>query len=452
MKHFVRAQALLLAAVLAACGMVGCGRQPAVSDPGGVSDSSRYIEDSGSEPGSEPSSAESSDTQTSGTTSGNDSGVTTSPTTKNDGQNSSAGTTTKRPDTVVGDGKLEVSYTWHPGLPGYDASYTLEATYNGAAANGEVTLSCATGGVQLSGTTVTVPESVRSAGKELAVTVTHKKSGSACTVKIPCKVWKQTFADEFNGTELDRTVWNEHNTPYTSTPPADADTYEVVDRGGLAKNCYSVSNGVLNMYVKNEPVYDTANKKKYLYSECCLDSKNGFMQKYGCFITRMQVAPFAGCNSAFWLLPNGSYGTQYMNFLQDDPVSGLAEIDIIEASVAFKNSSRRHYCITEHFYNYTKNNQHKQRATYHEVSGSLTDWHTYGCVWAEDAVYYYCDGKLTRASTDLQSTSPGGRSVQRAYMLLDIALYLDGSWVGKRDFTAADLPIAAKVDWVRAYK
>ena len=37
-------------------------------------------------------------------------------------------------------------------------------------------------------------------------------------------------------------------------------------------------------------------------------------------------------------------------------------------------------------------------------------------------------------------------------MLLDIALYLDGSWVGKRDFTAADLPIAAKVDWVRAYK
>lgn len=357
-------------------------------------------------------------------------------------------TTTRPPAATDAGGEMAVTYEWHPGLPDRDASYVMSITVNGSVVNSsDISISCSTSGVRISANTVTIPYSVRRLGRDVTVTVASKSAGASCEVSIPCKAWEMTFNDEFNGTELDRSVWNEHNTPLTADVPSDAATYEVVDRAGQAKDCFTVGGGYLNMLIKDEPVYDTTNKIKYLYSECCLDTRNGFMQKYGCFMARVSVAEFGGINTAFWLLPNGAYSTRYTNFLQEDPNYGLAEIDILEASVAWDSE----YCITEHYYNYNAGYLHRQRATYIPVE-NITDFHEYACVWQEDALYYYCDNELVRSTTDVQAESAGGQSVQRAYMILDIALYLNGSWVGDRDFDQSDLPISAEVDWVRAYQ
>lgn len=417
----------------------------------------------------ETSSSDDTDSSTDTTTSNPDSVIGTVP--SNDNSSIASGTDNDNGTTVInpsGDNTpttstttntqnghtITATYEWHPGLPDANVSYPITILVDSAPVNAsQITLSSATSGVSIAGNVVTIPYSVRAAGKTITVTAKHS-SGVSCDINIPCFKYTQTFNDDFNGTELDRTKWGEHTT-YTSTAPADAASYEVIDRAKSAKNCYEVKDGKLYMLIKDEPVYDTANKIKYLYSECCLDTARGsdpFMQTYGLFQANIACAKFGGINTAFWLLPNGSYSTQYTNFMTEDPRWGLAEIDILEASVAFGNKDRKTFCISEHFYNYKDNYDHKQQSKYYKVSDTITNFHTYSCVWTADALYYYVDSDLIRSTTGLQAESAGGKAVSRAYMIIDVALYLDNGWVGKRDFTAEDLPIAGTVDWVRAYK
>lgn len=346
---------------------------------------------------------------------------------------------------------ITATYEWHPGLPDTNISYPITILVDNAPVNAsQVTLSSSTSGVSFSGTTVTIPYSVRAAGKTITVTAKHS-SGAKCDIIIPCFKYTQTFNDDFNGTTLDRTKWSEHSS-LTTTPPADVASYQVIDRAKSVKDCFEVKDGKLNMLIKDQPCYDTANKIKYLYSECCLDTRGNFMQTYGLFQANIACAKFGGINTAFWLLPNGSYSTQYTNFKSEDPRWGLAEIDILEASVAFGNKDRKTFCISEHYYNYKDNYDHINEGKYFKVKDTITNFHTYSCVWTADALYYYVDSDLVRSTTGLQAKSAGGKSVQRAYMIIDVALYLDNAWVGKRDFTKSDLPIAGTVDWVRAYK
>ena len=406
-----------------------------------------------------------SDTDTDSTTSSNNSvigSVTSSdPSDVASGNNSSGNTvientgddtpTTSTTTNTENGHTITATYEWHPGLPDTNISYPITILVDNAPVNAsQVTLSSSTSGVSFSGTTVTIPYSVRAAGKTITVTAKHS-SGAKCDIIIPCFKYTQTFNDDFNGTTLDRTKWSEHSS-LTTTPPADAASYQVIDRAKSVKDCFEVKDGKLNMLIKDQPCYDTANKIKYLYSECCLDTRGNFMQTYGLFQANIACAKFGGINTAFWLLPNGSYSTQYTNFKSEDPRWGLAEIDILEASVAFGNKDRKTFCISEHYYNYKDNYDHINEGKYFKVKDTITNFHTYSCVWTADALYYYVDSDLVRSTTGLQAKSAGGKSVQRAYMIIDVALYLDNAWVGKRDFTKSDLPIAGTVDWVRAYK
>lgn len=367
-----------------------------------------------------------------------------------------SGDTSSTPTTNESQGEndshtIKVTYDWHPGLVDKDVTYTLNVLVDDSAVNAEdIDFTTETAGVKFSDNKITLPYSVRSKGKDVIINIKHI-NGASCEVAIPCYSYKQTFNDDFNGTDLDRTKWDDHSSGALN-PPADAASYEVIDRAKAAPGSYEVKNGKLYMLIKKQNVYDNANKKKYLYSECCLDTRGNFMQKYGLFEARIACAKFGGINTAFWLLPNGGYSTQYTNFKSEAPQWGLAEIDILEASVAFGNKDRRTFCVTEHYYNYKNNLDHIQDAKYYKVNDTITNFHTYSCVWTKDAIYYYLDGELIRTASGLSDKSTGDKSVQRAYMIIDVALYLDNAWVGKRDFTAADLPIAGVVDWVRAYK
>ena len=382
-----------------------------------------------------------------GTVTGGDSGNGTTVIKPTDDEKPTTSTTT---NTQNGH-SITVTYDWHPGLPDIDVSYPITVLVDNAPVNAkELSITSSVSGVKISGNIITIPYSVRSQGNTVTVTAKHS-SGVKCDINIPCFKYTQTFNDDFNGTQLDRTKWSEHSS-LTTTPPADADSYQVIDRAKSVKDCFEVKDGKLNMLIKDQPCYDTANKIKYLYSECCLDTRGNFMQTYGLFQANIACAKFGGINTAFWLLPNGSYSTQYTNFMTEDPSWGLAEIDILEASVAFGSKDRKTFCISEHFYNYKDNYDHKQQSKYYKVNDTITNFHTYSCVWTADALYYYLDNDLIRSTKGLTDKSAGGKAVSRAYMIIDVALYLDNAWVGKRDFTKSDLPIAGSVDWVRAYK
>ena len=389
--------------------------------------------------------------------------VTTSdPSTVASGNDGSGGTTViaptddKKPTTSITTNTenghtITATYEWHPGLPDIDVSYPLTVLVDNAPVNAsEISLTSSTSGIKINGNIVTIPYSVRSQGKTVTVTAKHS-SGVKCDINIPCYKYTQTFNDDFNGTELDRTKWAAHAN-YTTKAPADVSTYTVKDRAKGTADSYEVKDGKLNLLIKDQPCYDTANKVKYLYSECCLDTRGNFMQTYGLFQANMACCQYSGINSAFWMLPNGSYSTQYTNFKADEPEWGLAEIDIIEASVAFGNKDRKTFSVCEHFYDYTDNYAHTSSGKYYKVNDTITNFHTYSCVWTPDALYYYVDDELIRSTTGLTDKSAGGKSVSRAYMIVSISLYEDGGWVGKRDFDMSILPVGSQVDWVRAYK
>lgn len=348
--------------------------------------------------------------------------------------------------------KITVTYEWHPGLPNEDVYYDLAVKVDDKPVNvSSYVITSKVKGVTGSQNRVTLKYSAREKGENVIVTVKHE-TGVSCDISIPCFKWTQTFNDDFNGTELDRNKWKEH-WYLTNVAPADASSYQVVDRAKPAKDCYTVSDGKLNMLIKAEPTYDTSAKIKYLYSECCLDTAGRFEQTFGLFQARVASAKFSGINTAFWLLPNGAYSKFYTNFLSADPRYGLAEIDIYESSVAFGNYNRRTFAISEHFYDYTNNYKAgNKRSAYYKLNDDITNFHIYSCIWTADALYYYVNNKFIRSSVGLQTESADGREITPAYMIVDVSLYLDNAWVGKRDFKASDLPIAGYVDWARAYK
>lgn len=350
---------------------------------------------------------------------------------------------------VEEDVSIKVFYNWHPGVPGYSLKLPLEITANnGEIDSEELLISADDSRVLIEKTVLEIPEDVRNSKKELIVTV--KYGPVDFEFAIPLKSWERTFNDEFDNGVLNTDVWKMHRNHMTYIPPEDADTYEVIDRAQIAPNCFTVKDNQLHMLITDDEIYDPIAKKKYLFSECCLDTRDYFTQKYGCFSARISCAKFGGLNTAFWLLPLGKYGTKYTNFKSDNPKIGLSEIDILETSAAWGDGNR--FCITEHYYDYTNNYAHTMEGEYYNVEDKMTDFHTFTCVWFEDSIYYYVNDKLVRATFNLQADGVEGETMTEAYMIIDVSCYLDNSWVGKRNFTKEDLPISAVVDWVRAYK
>ncbi len=354
---------------------------------------------------------------------------------------------------VEADVSLRTEYYWHPGVPGFDLKYNFDVTMNhGEIADENLKITCNDNRVTVNKTEITIPEEVRNSTPEIIVNVAYKNGNDEldCNIAVPLKSWENTFNDDFEGDTLNTDVWKSHRNHLTYDKPEDADTYKVIDRAQVAPNCYTVSDSMLNMLITDDVIYDPINKETYLYSECCLDTRDSFLQKYGCFSARISCAKFGGLNTAFWLLPLGKYSTKYTNFKTEDAKWGLAEIDILETSAAWGQGNR--FAITEHYYDYTNNYAHIQEGEYYEVEDKMTDFHIFTCVWFEDSLYYYVDDKLLRTTFGLRADGVEGETMTEAYIIVDVSCYLDNSWVGKRNFTKADLPIKAQVDWVKAYK
>ena len=353
---------------------------------------------------------------------------------------STTSTTTTKPvsGTTAAQQKLEVSLAqWHPGIPGYDAAYQISVKYGGLYVNADdIQISCETSGVRIQDGSVIVPESVRNKEMPVKVVARYKPTGQTASLNIPVKKWNMTFSDEFNGTDLDMSKWSLEESCYEN------------DIAATVRENHRVKDGHLDLFGEKRTVTMYGMTKEYVTAACT--TKGSFKQRYGCFLASMKVPRQGGLNAAFWLIPGGSYGKNYGSFLKEDTNFGLAEIDIIEIS----NNWDDHYYITEHFYDYTKNYEHMQRSFYVDVEGdTVNEWHTYGCVWEKDALYYYCDGRLVGVRNDLAEASAGGVKGREMYILFSLGMgEPEGGWLGGWTFDEADFPATMSVDWVRAYK
>ena len=142
---------------------------------------------------------------------------------------------------------------------------------------------------------------------------------------------------------------------------------------------------------------------------------------------------------------NGGWGnTFFYNRLSDG--AGCGEIDIIETSPDWKGG----YCITEHYWDPTSGG--KLASSYSELrSESLTnnEYAQLAVVWAENTLYYYCDGELVRTYRNLEATE------NDAFILLSLGCGSfdrnQNSWVGWLTEEQVEKQVSY-FDYVRVYK
>lgn len=353
----------------------------------------------------------------------------------------------KPPAPSAGNDNIEARLVnYHPGLPGFDAEYNFIVKNNGMIINAkDIQITANNPNVRISNGKVIVPEAVRNTGKDVVVTV--KKGSSSSVVTIPSKKWKNTFDDNFDGSDLDPSKWSvfEPYLTYSENP---------VSYAGM--DCYEVSNGTLKLLVKKQRT--TLNGKVFEYTDSAISTENKFSQTLGCYVSSMKFTPYSGVCGGSWLLPvQGGGGRQSVFFHSDQPTLGCGEVDIIEATSIWN----KRYSITEHFWDIKTGAHTRTNHSMASPSANIFDgkFHAIGVAITEDASYYYCDGELMATFSHFykcETTKDGvliKKSPVRNFMLFSFRLGKDDetNWVGRWNFSDKDFPLTYEIDWCRAY-
>ena len=180
--------------------------------------------------------------------------------------------------------------------------------------------------------------------------------------------WQLAFSDEFNGEAVDFNKWTI------------LDQYRgAVTKHGIKEWYFkpenvAVSNG--NLILKNTKVGTDIMNCASVYS-----NKKYFM-KYGYAEARVKIADTnAGALTAFWLQSNTMSNV-------DGTGNDGAEIDIFESAYVTDEM-----ITTIHIDGYAED--HQQKSYRYVTPGIFDGYHTWGCLWDENSVKIYYDGKLT---------------------------------------------------------
>ncbi len=243
------------------------------------------------------------------------------------------------------------------------------------------------------------------------------------------------FADEFNGTELDTSVWRIHG-----GVPA-------VRRGGYWDTSLAVVHDG-NLHIKSAYYENGIGKNGAGWYTAGIDTKESFNATYGYYECRCILPEGYGLWSAFWLYSdsvcdvngNGEDGT---------------EIDIFESAYWGERGNKK-YSVQPalHYDGYGEAHESESYGKWRVGEDMYNAYHTYGLEWNEDGYTFYIDGKKT-AHSDFGSVSKVPE-----FIILSVEFGGENgipaeSWVkgviseneGGTDFTADFI-----VDYVRVYE
>jgi len=331
---------------------------------------------------------------------------------------------------------------FHPGLPGYDALYTAAAKFSGLVLqNNEYNLVSKTAGVTVDGNKkVFVPESVWSKGGVVVLEATHIATQISKRIYLKYESpWKLSFKDDFDGNALDTDVW----TIETGDVRQD-NSYSICTPDSVI-----VENG--KMILKAEKLSTPYNGKNY--GHAIVNSAKAFSQKYGAFTARIKLPELGGVYGAFWLLPQGNYGTDNFFVATDaEDVRKCSEIDIMENFGPSANSGK--VSSTLHFWNESAQvvSDWAKSNDYTIPNYDQDEFYEYSCIWTETAIYCFVDGKLFFSATDIAPDNSVAGYLM--FSLFDApAKELNSGynyWYG--DMYNAYYPQSMEVDWVKVYK
>jgi beta-glucanase (GH16 family) len=241
---------------------------------------------------------------------------------------------------------------------------------------------------------------------------------------------RQSFADDFNGAELDTNVWNTHYqghdwTVENRTLASNAERQIYVDRRFMDSDIqpFVFKDGVLHITANKTPDNFVDKFKGLRYTSGVITTRNNFYQAFGYFEIRARMTRGHAYWPAFWLLRQQS----------DWP----PEIDVFETG----GDTPETVDMTTHW----KEDGRGKHMSAHcrvQVPGNDKEFHTYGVLWTKERMVYYIDRKPIG-----QFVTPAGldRSDRPMYLIANLAVQKNAS-----DKTPT--PASLDIDWIAAYK
>ena len=348
----------------------------------------------------------------------------------------------------------------HPGIPGYDAEYTFKVMeYSGGSIKllneKDYTLFCNIPEIKFENAKATVPAEFKDNTSIQGVKIYAQKNDNPDITgyyPLMIKNWSMTFQDEFDGTELDESKW-----PYAKNvwnPVSDIGQGKTMAE---SRDAIYVEDGKCTLRIESgegKEVYhqgQLAGPADFVYGG--MSTENAFSQHFGCFTTsvKLPVGTSAGNNAAFWLLiQDEGYATSYFFRYRNTSENRnyyCGEIDIMECSTAWNPDQ---YQITEHFWDKDTLEHDSDFIAYMDQNLFNGEYAEVSCVWTENALYYYYNGKVVKAVKNIEAYEDS-----EAYILWDF--YGGGygaenaTWVGS--FTEDDLDkMNISIDYVRVYQ
>lgn len=308
---------------------------------------------------------------------------------------------------------------YFPELPGYSTDYKITMVCDGKVRKaGEYTLTVLPGDLVVKGNIITATDQQKKTHTNFVVTATDKFTGKKAELTIKPKKWQVNFEDNFTGDRINTSIWSNFEYEYSNA---------------------SVDKGVLTLLAERLMI---GGKPKYTSSGIRTLSK--YSLKCGCFMARMKSPDKGGCNSAFWLMPEGRYTRDAFFMDTEFPNVGCSEIDIVEYSAFYGNT----FPITQHFWD-SNGGQHRSRQYWGEIDEPIYNgFHDYACIWEPDGVYYYFDGKPVAANRYVNTH----KNAVKAYIVLSTnsaKIHSGLEWLGP--CTDDMFPFITQFDWVKTY-
>ena len=251
-------------------------------------------------------------------------------------------------------------------------------------------------------------------------------------VEIKCPLpgkWVNTFNEDFEGDELDSTIWNPHF------------WFEEVinneEQAYVAENII-VKDGICKILVEKKQAKYAG--KTLNYASGMMTSYGKFLQTYGYFEARVKMPEAKGLWPGFWMWPDRGKDAGNDRFAVFGPESAPGvEIDIMEYLTEWDEvyHTAIHWC-------YEKDKDCGWGQGEIPAPGIKTNFHTFGVNWSTNGYDFYYDGKKTTSFTDLSRISK-----VPSFILFGCAV--GGNWPSA-PIEDSKLPDALEVDYIRAWQ
>lgn len=242
--------------------------------------------------------------------------------------------------------------------------------------------------------------------------------------------WECTFADEFNGSSLDRTKWHPQTNFATGTSSAASRSCHVDHPDNVA-----VRQGFLQLTVRkvSNPVVCMGNQAHYTSGQ--VSTYRMFSQQYGRFEARMKVhftlGSRPGLQEAFWMWPDDRVASEVTW-----PAAG--EIDVAEHYSQFNT-----YVVPYLHYTANDNGGPKPGVNTAYCPAARGRFNTYTLTWTPTTLTILVNGK-----TCLVNTS-GDPAFKKPYILA----FTQALGVGSNALRAnTPMPATMHVDYVRVWR